>query len=113
MMTGHLDFGKHLKAMPHDAAIRKTYLGQAHIAGTGQEGKTCRECAFWGLCKKGEIVSPGHYAANNKKQGGGAEERPVPSLPASQGQSSFYRRGSGLPLVRAERNASCVAGGGF
>lgn len=27
--------------------ILKTHLGQAHFAGTGPAGKTCRECAKW------------------------------------------------------------------
>ena len=25
----------------------QTYAGQAHFAGTGPAGKTCRECLFW------------------------------------------------------------------
>lgn len=46
-MAQHLLFGEHLTPAPYDGAIRDTYLGQAHIAGTGPEGKTCRECKFW------------------------------------------------------------------
>lgn len=65
-----LDFGAGLKPLPHEDKIRATYLGQAHIAGTGPEGKTCRECAFWGVCKSSTIVSPGHYAKSNKKMAG-------------------------------------------
>jgi hypothetical protein len=30
-----------------DDLIAQTFIGQAHIAGTGPEGTTCRECAFW------------------------------------------------------------------
>ena len=30
-----------------DDLIAQTFIGQAHIAGTGPEGTTCRECRFW------------------------------------------------------------------
>lgn len=30
-----------------DARIKRTHLGQAHFAGTGPEGKTCRECVHF------------------------------------------------------------------
>lgn len=57
-----------------DAALRATHIGQAHIAGTGPGGKTCRECRFFGVPgERGQIVSPGYYAsgefANCLKQG--------------------------------------------
>lgn len=67
----HLYFGKGLKTLPHEGGIRETYLGQALIAGTGPEGKTCRECVFWGVQRKGGLIQPpGHYAASNKKMAG-------------------------------------------
>lgn len=44
----HLLFSDHMTAADFDHPIRETFLGQAHIAGTGPEGKTCRECRFWG-----------------------------------------------------------------
>jgi hypothetical protein len=38
---------------PHDPIqsnqLQKTYPGMAHLAGTGPSGKTCRECAMWGM----------------------------------------------------------------
>jgi hypothetical protein len=38
---------------PHDpvqsAQLMVTYPGMAHLAGTGPEDKTCRECAMWGM----------------------------------------------------------------
>ncbi|NPD15294.1 hypothetical protein HOY34_08790 [Xinfangfangia sp. D13-10-4-6] len=59
MLSDHLQFGARMKALPHKAAIRNTFLGQAHIAGTGPEGKTCRECAFWEIGKvKDRIATP-------------------------------------------------------
>jgi hypothetical protein len=50
-----------------DAALKATHLGQAHIAGTGPEGKTCRECRFFGLLnREGEIASPGYYGKSSE-----------------------------------------------
>lgn len=43
----HLMFGDHMTGAIFDEPIRETFLGQAHIAGTGPEGKTCRECIYW------------------------------------------------------------------
>ena len=42
-----LPVGEHLTAAPCDEALRQTYIGQAHIAGTGPIGATCRECRHW------------------------------------------------------------------
>lgn len=61
----HIENLKGLTSAPHDAAIRATYLGQAHIAGTGPEGKTCRECIFW-------------HAWTRVKVGKEYESRPAP-----------------------------------
>ena len=38
--------------------ISKTHPGQAHWAGMGPEGRTCRECSFW--------KAAGHYANSGK-----------------------------------------------
>ena len=46
-MGDHLVFSEYLTTAPMDGRIRETYLGQAHIAGTGPEGRTCRECIYW------------------------------------------------------------------
>lgn len=58
----HLLFSEHMTAAPYDGPLRETFLGQAHIAGTGPEGTTCRECVFW------------HKKAWRKVPGGGYEE---------------------------------------
>lgn len=42
-----LEFGGGLKPAASDEALRQTYLGMAHIAGTGPAGATCRQCVFW------------------------------------------------------------------
>lgn len=46
-MPDHIRINPHLKRSPSDELIGKTFIGQAHIAGTGPEGKTCRECQWW------------------------------------------------------------------
>ena len=46
-MSDHLVFSKGMKKAPEHDGVAQTFLGQAHIAGTGPEGRTCRECAFW------------------------------------------------------------------
>lgn len=61
----HIENSKGLTSAPYDAAIRATFLGQAHIAGTGPEGKTCRECIFW-------------HAWTRVKVGNEYETRPAP-----------------------------------
>lgn len=35
----HLLFSEHMTAAPYDGPLRETFLGQAHIAGTGPEQK--------------------------------------------------------------------------
>lgn len=53
-----------------DERFKTTHLGQAHLAGTGPKGKTCRECSFFGLKDAyGKSVSPGYYSKSNKRLG--------------------------------------------
>lgn len=42
-----------------ETAYRKTFPGQAHLAGSGPEGKTCRECRLFS--------NEGRYSANSAK----------------------------------------------
>lgn len=51
-MGEHLLFSEHLTEAKCDSPIRDTFLGQAHIAGTGPKGRTCRECIWWRLIGK-------------------------------------------------------------
>lgn len=60
----------HLTAAPFDEAFKGTYLGQAHIAGSGPPGRTCRECRFFHLLKDGAPVSPGFYSKANRDTAG-------------------------------------------
>lgn len=41
-----------------DEKIKRTHLGQAHYAGTGPAGKTCRECVHF--------LSPGYYSKSDR-----------------------------------------------
>lgn len=73
-MAEHLAISPHMTRLPEHDAILATFIGQAHIAGTGPEGKTCRECSLWGVkCTKNKvwgIHSPGHFSTGNKLRGG-------------------------------------------
>lgn len=62
-MPDHIIINPHLKRHDHDDMIEKTFLGQAHIAGTGPKGKTCRECEWW-HGHKGQ--HPGYYSHKHK-----------------------------------------------
>lgn len=72
----HLMFSDHLTEAKFDTPIRETFLGQAHIAGTGPEGKTCRECEHWhqwkfkklgaGLGGDWRPTSPGYNGKRHK-----------------------------------------------
>ena len=53
---------RHLTTDDNQARLAATFVGQAHIACTGPEGATCRECTYWGsLNKKGDVVPPKHH----------------------------------------------------
>ena len=53
----------HLTASPIDELARASYPGMAHFAGTGERGRTCRECIFW-------AHDPHDYRAKNGKHRG-------------------------------------------
>lgn len=73
-MGDFIEAAPHLKPLPEHDRLMRTFIGQAHIAGTGPDGKTCRECALWGVMKRvdGEaiIAPPGHFAISNKASPG-------------------------------------------
>lgn len=62
-MAELLKITPHLTPAAFDSAFAETYLGQAHIAGSGPAGTTCRECRYWYVIKQGEPTCPGFYAA--------------------------------------------------
>lgn len=45
---GKIQVNTHLTSDPARDAIANTYIGQAHIGGTGPNGTTCRKCRYWG-----------------------------------------------------------------
>jgi hypothetical protein len=47
LMAVTLKIGEHLTRDRYSDAAAVTYTGQAHFAGSGPRGKTCRECFFW------------------------------------------------------------------
>ena len=74
-MAEQLLFSEGLKPVAGHAAIAATFLGQAHIAGTGPAGATCRECVFWHLIKFRKVsdgvydelhVPPGYFGKKHK-----------------------------------------------
>ncbi|WP_391564585.1 hypothetical protein [Sinorhizobium meliloti] len=75
-MAEHLLFSQNLKGNEAHKPISETFLGQAHIAGTGPEGKTCRECIFWHVWKERKVAGggiekipadPGYFGKRHKK----------------------------------------------
>lgn len=60
-MTDHLELTAHRTKAAFDQTMRVTFLGQAHFAGTGPEGTTCRECRFWHILDKKGNPTPPYY----------------------------------------------------
>ncbi len=54
----------HLTKVPVQEAVLNTYLGMAHIAGTGPEGTTCRQCIFY--CSRNGTH---HWYSHKRKDG--------------------------------------------
>ncbi len=72
-MAAHLSITPHLTAADFDCPISNTFLGQAHIAGTGPQGTTCRECKLWGKKKRlkdadGNVVEKIENPKRNSKR---------------------------------------------
>jgi hypothetical protein len=58
-MPEHLLFGEHMTSNDVHRPIADTFLGQAHIAGTGPVSATCRECVFWHAWKWQKLAGGG------------------------------------------------------
>ena len=111
-MAEHFNITQHMTAADFDCPIRNTYLGQAHIAGTGPEGTTCRQCAHWG--KKTYVKDEhGDYvekfappqAERQKAQDVSrrAERRLLPQTHPKQSKASHPASRVVVPIFRAER----------
>lgn len=75
-MPEHLLFSAHMTSKEVHQPIAETFLGQAHIAGTGPDGASCRECVFWCLIRHrkdpaGNYVetteAPGYFGKKHTK----------------------------------------------
>lgn len=53
-MAKTLKFGDHLTGASYDSSFRKTFVGMAHIAGTGPDGAMCLGCVFFSSGRKEE-----------------------------------------------------------
>lgn len=71
-MGDHIVLTPHLTREPKHEALARTFIGQAHIAGTGPAGATCRECRYWHDPHKKNTVEIIwlRYAASNKTKAG-------------------------------------------
>jgi len=62
----------HLTREPKHDRLLGTYLGMAHIAGTGPTGRTCRECVFFGKerynAETGQLQRVPHGFYSEKRQ---------------------------------------------
>lgn len=47
-----LPFAEHLTKNEGHRFVEKTHIGQAHLAGTGPESFTCRQCKHWYCTRK-------------------------------------------------------------
>lgn len=106
-MRDHIEVNRHLKALPEHAALCATFLGQAHIAGTGPAGKTCRECALWGVKhynKQGGGLHPKPRPFRGQQQGAARrpQARPVQLRDPRQGRAAHPTSRPRLPLLPAE-----------
>lgn len=117
-MATHIEINEHLTKAPHDEALLKTFLGQAHIAGTGPDGKTCRECVFFHKWQKEKIggqivdraVPPGYYSIKYKQDPLGLKKarcnRPILNkanrlIPHSAGACRLFEQSENPPAEKA------------
>ncbi len=68
-MVSAVSFSAHLTCSDLLENIRKTQLGQAHFAGTGPVGKTCRECEHF-YCKTQDGKKQHRYRSIDNKPDG-------------------------------------------
>jgi len=111
-MAQHLLFSEHMTAKEVHRPIAETFLGQAHIAGTGPEGRTCRECRFWHAWKWRKLVGGGQRAGSRrsrlfrqKAQAHPAwpEEGEVQPAHLEQGEPAYSALREGVPSFRTGR----------
>lgn len=111
-MAEQFNISPHMTAADFDCPIRNTYLGQAHIAGTGPEGTTCRQCKHWGKTKfvkdeHGNYVEkfapPQTEWQKAQAVSGRAKRRLLPQAHPQQSKASHPASRVVVPIFRAER----------
>lgn len=70
-MSDHLVLDKSLHEAGFEERVRGTFLGQAHFAGSGPSGTSCRECEHWGVKlyprdAEPHVASPGYYSRSHE-----------------------------------------------
>jgi hypothetical protein len=102
-----LTHGLHREDQPAAHAAKHTHLGQAHFAGSGPGGRTCRDCAMWSWSPKvqgwakftGPKASP--CAKYRELMRGWGRSVPHGALACRH----FLPRDAEIPLVKPEKVA--------
>lgn len=105
MTLFNLTHGLHREDQPTASAAAGTHVGQAHFAGSGPMGRTCRECVNWVWSSKvdGWSKFDGPRPARCAKYKGLMREwgRKVPH--GAYSCKYFELRDSEVPLVKPEK----------
>ena len=64
-----------------DRQFAATKPGQAHLAGTGPEGMSCRQCVHWGSKRKDGLPGPQVYRAQCGKYIDLTKVKTAPAVP--------------------------------
>lgn len=97
------EINEELHRTRHDNRFAMTHLGQAHLAGTGPKGKTCRECVYWGRKLEGGVVPP-QYSSTKKTLNQGGCHYSIPgkssrTFPHYAGACRFFEQHDAPPPV--------------
>lgn len=112
-MADHIEINRHLHDAGFETAIGETFLGQAHIAGTGPDGKTCRECSLWFIMARPDKdmpmqpSSPGHRKADGELKRAKCNQ-PIPHkanrrVPHHAKACRFFDQSENPPVERKEK----------
>lgn len=105
MSLFQLTHGLHREDQPAAMAARVTHVGQAHFAGSGPPGRTCRECTLWHWSAKVEGWSQLHVPKPSScakyKELMRAWGRRVPH--GAMACRHFVMRDHAMPLTKPEK----------
>jgi len=102
-MGDFIQITEHLHACDFDERFRNTYLGQAHLAGTGPTNKTCRECRFWHVMEQYRAAPPRVLRQDEQGSPRPTEKGEVQRADPRQGEPAHPALRQRLPAVRAGR----------